>query len=71
MTYLIFEIETGMVDGYYTSRRDARALRKYWADARPGRTHILMRVDGKPQYYLPDAIMLNRLELGRRKEVKA
>lgn len=60
MSYLIIEIGTGLVDGYYMGSKGAEGMREFWDKARPKYNHLLVQVIEGGQVYLPDRMMMNR-----------
>ncbi len=56
MAYLILELDTGLMDGWYSY--DCSEVLEYWDEVRPGHRHII--VESNATQYFPDHMCLNR-----------
>ena len=65
-TYLILEIGTGLVDGYYFGRTYLDDVLDVWNERRPQYPHLIVEVVSGKRGYLPDSMMLNRADLRTR-----
>ena len=52
--YLILEVETGLMDGWYRSEKLVRGMDEYWDEARPGYSHVTVALDASDLPYIPD-----------------
>ena len=58
--FLVLELGTGLVDGWYMGRDDAIRMKGHWDDCRPHQHVVVQLVAAGGDNYLPDTMMMNR-----------
>ena len=62
-SYLVVELGTGLVDGWYRDRVDAHELKQHWDDVRFPYKHIVVAMvepDRDGRSWLPNSMMMNK-----------
>lgn len=59
--YLVLELETGYMDGWYMGAKAAEGMTKAWDEKRPRFTHVLMARAAKDTPHFPNSLHLPRI----------